>query len=489
MGKHPYYPGKKSGLRMLAVAYDGDQLGRVMWHKLTAPGPFQMIKDSETGMWRAIRSDPADPTKVEKLDMDRKAEWRPAPPLLPARYIREIAWEDKKQGIPKYVRLINGTEIMFRVSGGQPIKGVDLDLAWFDEELDNIAWYSETMARLIDRSGILIWSATPQAGTQELLELHEKFLNGDDTVFAVHIHIEKNPYIPEEGKKQFLASLVSEDEISIRYHGAFAIAGRKVYPEFTILGHHGTDTQHPPNDWTRYLALDPGFDTACVVCCAVSPDQSEVIVHKAIYMKKHNAKQCAERIAKELKNEPMYSAFIIDQRMGRQTDIQSGNRYLHHFIDAFKDAGLVSRKTGNSFYYSCDVVETREGFLKRWMQQNKEGVAKMHLSRGALGIDRLCQDIKSSFYDKTRANKRTNRKLHGLDCLEYLAAFDPEHQVVGDDPNKPAGQDEIGKVVLELLKKKKKDAEKRGRMEKAMQRGGPALERAVARILTKLTTR
>jgi hypothetical protein len=67
-------------------------------------------------------------------------------------------------------------------------------------------WHPEMAARILDRSGRGIWSATPQAGTEQLFELHERAERDANepcpSVEEFVILLADNPHIGEEEKRQ-----------------------------------------------------------------------------------------------------------------------------------------------------------------------------------------------------------------------------------------------------------------------------------------------
>ncbi|MCI0628573.1 MAG: hypothetical protein L0387_44150, partial [Acidobacteria bacterium] len=138
-GSDPYNKYPKENGRWFCVAKDGSQIGQVVWRKLGRPGAFKIIRDRQTGLWRAFR--PWDPE-----DADREREAKPAPALIPKRLIRGIAWENKKLDQPSVVTLATGWELSFFSSLSDPPTGSDVDGANFDEEIEGPTWYPEISA-------------------------------------------------------------------------------------------------------------------------------------------------------------------------------------------------------------------------------------------------------------------------------------------------------------------------------------------------------
>ena len=112
-------------------------------------GAFKVIKDDATGKDRAWN--PNDPA-----DKAREAEARPAPPLIPERYIDgEPAWTDKKNKVFSRITLTNGNVICAYTAKGDVKQGDPVDLIWIDEDIVYPEYINEYRARLSDRKGRL----------------------------------------------------------------------------------------------------------------------------------------------------------------------------------------------------------------------------------------------------------------------------------------------------------------------------------------------
>jgi hypothetical protein len=367
-GQDPHRKYPRTDGRCIAVGKDLLHCSKVMYRKLFRKGAFKVIRDLGTGRWRAV---------LPVVDDDRIDEAREAPPLIPSRFYdrRKISWENKKEGIPKTIPMKNGWEITFFSSIGEPMQGWDADLAWFDEEIEHPAWYPETQARLIDRrkfdaaagkvvGGKFIWSATPQAGTQVLYDLSNRAAECKDEpnppIEEFHVTLLGNTYLTQEAKDEFIAKFAgNEDEIRIRVHGDFALLGMRVYPEFMPKGAHGRAAFPIPDDWTRYIAVDPGRQVCAILFAAVPPPGSplagKIVLYDELYIKKCSAKKFAEGLKAKLAVQDIQAA-IIDHRAGRVTEIGSGRTVEEQYSAALKEAGVKFVRTGHAFTWGSDDV-------------------------------------------------------------------------------------------------------------------------------------
>lgn len=232
-GTHPLF--RKTNGIMLCVGLDGDHIGQNMWHKLTSPTLFQTVPDELTGARRAVRPNPLDPRHLDPIDLARQDQWEWAPPLLPPEqwdYKGGIVWEDKGKNVPRVVNIrSNGWKMLWHPSGGKERRGIEIDFAWFDEEIERKTWYFETVPRLLRRNGRFLWSATPQTEEYLLLNLHQRVMAGEPGIEEFQLQLDDNPYIPDEAKKLMHAkfSSMSADDLAVRYYGQFAALKKKIY--------------------------------------------------------------------------------------------------------------------------------------------------------------------------------------------------------------------------------------------------------------------
>lgn len=376
-GKYPERDG-----RAWIVGKDLSHIGQVMWRKLSRKGAFKMIKDAETGQWRAYR--PWDPADIARIK-----EAKDAPPLIPPRMIEAggIAWENKRKGIPKLVTLKNGWELSFFSSEGKPPRGADIDLWWFDEEIVDDDWHPEMVARTLDRAGKGIWSATPQSGTDRLYDLHDRAEreegNPNPAVQEFLALLMENPHVSEEEKKEFINSL-AEDDIDVRVHGEFALKHRKVFPEWSDAL-HTIDPFAIPHSWTRYVFIDPGRQVCAVAFCAIPPRDGEgeydgdfVYLYDELYLKACSADEFGRKMAEKASGQ-VFEAFIVDDRGARLTDIGSGKSVRQQYTDALKKHNVSSLRTGFSMNPANDDVQGGVEAARAMLRLREDGTTRLRV--------------------------------------------------------------------------------------------------------------
>lgn len=422
-GKYPTRDG-----RCFAVGKDLNHIGQVMWRKLSRAGAFRMIRDLTTGDWRAF--DPTDPG-----DDARFKESKPAPPLIPPRMIHEISWENKKEGVPKSVKLKTGWELNFYSSLGKPPKGSDIDLWWFDEEIVDAEWLPEMQARILDRQGKGIWSATPQAGTEQLYELHEladklkEEAAPEPEVEEFVILLSANPHIREKEKEKFAASL-SEEEKKVRVDGNFLLLSYLIYAGYRP-SYHNMKTPDPDKmlDWSYFAVVDPGHQVCAVLFGAVPPPPLDFqLLYDELYLKDCTAAIFAKEMEAKCQGKT-FQAFLIDPNMALVTDVGYGKAVGEQYTLELRKRGVSSVQTGSSFIYAIDDVNAGHLAVQGLLAPRADGTPKLRVdvSRCPNFDYEIKRYHRKRNPDGTVSEKPYTRKAtHLMDCLRYWAMYDPK---------------------------------------------------------------
>jgi hypothetical protein len=432
---HSKYPAIDG--RFFIVGKDLGHIGEVMWRKLGHAGAFRMIRDEVTGRWRAFRP-------WERYDVAYKEKSKEAPPLIPPRYIRSRAWESKSEGIPSKIILHNGWEMVFYSSLGKPPQGADLDGWWFDEEIVDEAWFPEMRARLLDRGGRGIWSATPQAGTDILYDLHERAAKENNRanrrVEEFVILLADNKHMSEEEKRDLAADL-NDEERRVRVGGEFAVTSYRVYPNFSMMI-HGVKMDEIPSHWTRYAVVDPGHQICAVLFAAVPPpaEEDHVYLYDELYLRECDSLKFAEAMRQACVGQK-FQAFLMDMHFAMHTEAGIGKNILEQYTEALTKVNVSSAATGHSFRLASDNVGAGVLAVRNWLSVRDDGTAKLRVVEGRLPnfdyeIRRYHnQRLNGMIVDKP--NQRRNNHL--MDCLRYLAMYDPKYVRMTEKSKRPTG--------------------------------------------------
>lgn len=452
-GQDPYNKYPKEDGRAFLVGKDGKHVGQVMYRKLFRAGAFKMIRDLKTGQWRAFR--PWHPD-----DFEREKQAKPAPPLIPPRFIKEIAWENKREGVPNLVRLHNGWELSFFSSLGKPPQGSDVDVVWLDEEIVDADWYPEASARLIDRSGRFFWSATPQAGTMHLFELHERAEDERSkekpTVQEFYVKLADNPHLSEENKQAFADKLQSEEEKRVRIEGEFLITSFRVYPNFTMAT-HGVDYFEIPQTWTRYAAVDPGKQVCAVLFLAVPPPGDErgdhLYLYDELYLKDCDADRFGRAMAEKTRHQD-FEAFILDAHWGRHTETGSGLTVEAQYTAALRKHKVKSRRTAHGFLWGSDDVDGGIEAVRGWLRVREDGTPLLRVLKGKL--PNFEWEMKRYHFKRVKdlvTDTPVKRHDHLADCTRYLALCHPKYR---KPQPREAFQGGVGRQYRAMLEARKK---------------------------------
>lgn len=448
-GQDPYdkYP-KRDG-KCILVGRDLKHCSKVFFDKLFVGGAFKVIRDLHTGEWRSYQPQHPD-------DMMRPFEARPCPPLIPKRLWNKdsIAWENKKDQTPTTIRLHNGWEIYFFSAFGTIPQGWAVHLVVFDEEIEIDGWYKEMAARLLDhreenpltghvRGGKFMWSATPQAGTQRLyslcqraerdLENAEEMLNRGEIPPRAAVEVFKfglldNKFMSTAAVNELIAKYEDDpDEYEVRIMGNFALLGSRVYGEFQKKGVHGTTSDKITigSDWTRYLAIDPGFQTCAVLFCAIPPPDSEwagyKVIYDELYIKRCNGQLLAARMAEKIGYHSI-QRFYIDHKAGGQHDYTTGNTHEENYSIAFKKAGVECEATKHEFTHGNPEPKAGIEAVRQGLQVINGRATWLVLTDKCKWF---CHEIEKYSYKKAPDGSPTDEVIkhhdHLMDCWRYLA--------------------------------------------------------------------
>lgn len=440
---HRKFP-KKNGVAFV-FGKDERHIGSVIYKKVFQAGCIDMVKDPVTKRWRAFH--PVDDADIEHLK-------KPAPPLVPRRFIKTIAWAQKKLNVPKMMVMKNGWEIHFFSTLAELPQGQAIDLWWIDEEARRENIVAEMLARSIDRHGRGMWSATPQQGSNQLFDLHEQ--RGGLDVEAFHFHIKDNPYFNEEKKEAFWRQL-TEEQRRVRWDGEFLLSGFSVYPEFSKIVHAWPETLgwQVPRDWCHYMSVDPGRQICAVLFLAVPPPWMGkfVVVHDELYIEKCDANKFGMLTARKA-GQRVFETALIDGQMGKVSDMGSGKNIEAQYRNALVHHGFQMRNTVN-FTWGANDIQAGLSAVRDWMRIGANG--KPYLYVNLMACPNLCNEFRLYRYKprpdmpEVPTEKPHEKNNHLMDCLRYLAMYGPQWR-------KPKPREVASSPAYEAFLRKKKHA-------------------------------
>ncbi len=455
------YPRNKP-LTLWVVGYDQKHIGHVIYRKLFMPGAFDIIKDEETGRWRAYQP-------WSEADKKRKSECKPAPPLIPPRFVKSFGWEDKANGVFSVCHLTNGNRIDAWSSRGKAGQGQPADVLWIDEDIEHAKHVTEWRMRMDGDTSKLFWSAWPHSKNEALRDMHKRAESvkheEHPSIVEWVLKYSDNPFISDEQKARVLSGL-SKNERRARDLGDFLTDTVLVFPRFdrdvqTTTGSGCPEALRaelkkndwkPDWNWTNFLVLDPGHTQPAVLFVTIPPPDKFgdfLVVYDEIYTPLVDAYQTALEI-KTKADDTKFELFMIDGHAGRQTPLGHSKTIQQHYADAFRHHKLKSRVTGSEFIHGSDNIGARNALVRQTMEPREDKTTKLVL------VNHMTQALQAEFelYSKTVTKDEVTDKVkakhdHLCDCLGYLVSYEPAYRM-------PTKADRPKNKVLEFLKQFKK---------------------------------
>lgn len=423
-----------------------DHIGQTLFRLLfTNSSGMRKIRDKETGEWRCY-----DPSNED--DVARKAESKPAGPLIPPRLIdrKGWAWENKALRVFEKCTLTNGNVIYAFSSRADAKQGDSVDLIWIDEDIADPGDYTEWRARILQAEGRIIWSAFPHCQNDALLKLNERAIKQEGTVRPVATRVvltlADTKYVSKQAQADFLDGL-TDDEKRARMDGEFVMDQVMVYPSFSKYIHAAPaqseemddpfdhaireNRGEPLKNWTRYLMLDPGHTQAAVLFAAVPPPSlgNVVYLYDELYPKHMTAPEMA-RILYERLSGLEVRAFIMDWHAGRQTVMGYGKTIYQIYSEAFAKQQLRSTVTGCGFAQGSDNIlggiEIVRNMLK--LQDHGRPVLRVNVDK----CPNLCHEF-SRYRKKVGKHATSDEPIqannHLMDCLRYGVLYGLNYQL------------------------------------------------------------
>ncbi len=434
-GMDPYNKYPRENGNLVIVGRNWVHIGMVIHKMLFRPGAFKIIRDEKTLQWRSFRPG---------ADDARKAEAKPAPPLIPPRMIKDIAWVQKNAGYLNKAELTNGWTIYCFSSEGEPPQGFQTDLCWIDEDVSNEQWVPEMQARLADRKGRFIWSAMPHSKNDALLGLSERAEKAveegveNPIIQKFTLRFLDNKAIDDEEKRKNIErwSALGQDELRMRAEGEFTTESTLMYPTFNLSVHSYPRDNLPagqiPPDWTRYVAIDPGHAVMASLFAAVPPDERFLLVYDELYIRNANALIWGEQFSEKVKDQHMH-AMIMDMHGGLLRDLGSGRLPHELYTEELKKRNIKAQLTGFGFIPGSDDIPARTALVRQMMHIKGDGTTKLKILEGS--CPNLVRELRRYRKKTTTVNgqvfvtdaPQTRGDVHACQTLEYLCAFEPKY--------------------------------------------------------------
>lgn len=442
-GQDPYGKYPLEGGNLAIVGRNWPHIGLVIYPILFKAGAFRIIRDEKTGEWRSVRAG------------DDKRKSKPAPPLIPPRLIKDMAWVQKNAGYLNKVELVNGWTIWCFSSEGDPPQGYQADMIWLDEDLNNERWVGECQARLADRKGRFVWSAMPHSKNDALLGLCERADKAvedgveNPIIKKFTFRFLDNQFIDQEEKQKNIErwAALGTEELRMRAEGEFTTESTLMYPTFNLSIHIMPRDDLPggqvPPDWTRYVAIDPGHTVMATLFAAVPPHEKFLLIYDELYIRNCNALIWGEQFFAKAQEQLIYCA-IMDMHGGTLRDLGSGRLPHELYSEQLKKHKYTFQVGGTSFVPGSDDIPARTALVRQMLHVRGDGTTRLQILQGA--CPNLVRELKRYRKKTTTVNgqvfvtdqPQTRGEVHAAQTLEYLCAYEPKYhrppRSVGPDP-------------------------------------------------------
>ena len=251
----------------------------------------------------------------------------------------------------------------------------------------------------------------------------------------------------------------------MRAEGEFTTESTLMYPSFTPAVHMVKREEMPevPEDWTRYVAIDPGHAVMASIFAAVPPDESHLLVYDELYIRNCNALIWGEEFEKKVKHQ-QFRAFILDMHGGTLRDLGSGRLPCDLYTEELRKRKIRSVATGYSFIPGSDDIPARTALVRQMLHIRGDGSVKLKFLEGA--CPNLIREIKRYRKKTTTVNGQTyvtdapytRGDVHACQCLEYMCAYEPKYH----RPPKSVGPDTWWVKWLEERKRRQRETEDKG---------------------------
>jgi len=430
----------KRPMLMWMIGLGEDHIGDTLYRLLFESDLFDCIRDLETGRLRAFRGgDPADEARREQIE--------PSPPLIPERYIENIAWVNKGSHVVDRVTLTNGTVLIAYSSKADVKQGDPVDRIWIDEDIKYPKYVAEWEARCVKRKGRITWSSWPRTANPALRNMSKRAEEQRDRekpdVQEWVLIFSDNPFIDPDEKRKCLEGWASAGsaELRARDRGEFVIDEILMYPNYSDTVHCTpppaielydeidrlleSNGYEPPNNWTRYLWLDLGHSYTAGLFIATPPPflGNYRIGYQELYLRHHDADACAEVVQQKTAGR-WFQAFGIDDRFARQSITGMGKTFRQLYSEAFQRRGLKSLTTGSDFIAGSDNVAAGILAVRGWLTIQPNGRPILRTVKRNLPNfhDEIGGYSKKIEKDEAQELPAKGQRDHLMDDLRYAAA-------------------------------------------------------------------
>lgn len=451
LGCDPYNKYPKTNGTLVMVGFGERHIGQVFHRQMLEPGLFKLIRDEQTGQWRAFRPWQEYDAAYEEKAID-------APPLLRKGKDCKVVYESRGKHIFQAIHVPStGWRALAYNSAGDPgqCQGFSVHLAHIDEDVDNPGWKDELSSRCSGVGGLLRWTARVHDRTPDIQAMADTAAAEEKlpkpTTVLIQATILDNPHWKKDKVDEFIRICKAKGDDVYRSHvlGLPTLDHVRVYERFNsddhgmdprkLPGNGPPEHRRIPDNWCRIVGLDPGILPASALFVAIPPPGAKdsndepfgdiCLVYDELQVQDSDAEKFAFAI-KQKAGDDVFWKFIIDDHGSRSREMGSGVPVVDQYFRKFKQYDLRSELTGHGFEAGSDAVESRISEVRNWLANWPDGM-QLRFLRG-----RVPQFEKEMLAYKKTQVKLQNGKKHTIDkpntrgihlpvILEYIAASGP----------------------------------------------------------------
>jgi len=228
------------------------------------------------------------------------------------------------------VTLPNGGRIVCKAvkQGESAFQGDDIRGAWFDEEPPNYKVVTETLMRLADQRGKMLFTMTPLKGQTKMLREFVLAKVKDPDVVVSWLHGMDNPHVPADFLEKLYRKQGAHERRARQYGEIVALEGR-VYAEWQQQVHvidHYSEIGMTGKDWAAadsYGGIDFGTrNPFCYLLARHWVEKDIIIVSKEHYQAEWSLGRHAKRIRELEKGHDILNRFADPAGAQERVDLE-----------------------------------------------------------------------------------------------------------------------------------------------------------------------
>lgn len=305
-------------------------------------------------------------------------------------------------------------------------KSEDQDLQLFESSsVNGVIWteaekeglFDALWPRLVDTNGWMLIDYLPNQGWHYFRLKEHTNPKWHHEVMSM----EDNKHnLPHGAIEEFMQENPDPDVIALRVHGRYKIAEGIVYKQFDI-DRHVIKPFDIPSSWTRFRALDHGYDhPTAVLWGAMSPNQT-LYIYREFFVRLMTVGEICNRI-NELSRGEQYEVTIADPAIFSNTGSDAGplsEQYRRGGVDVVP--GVRSSSVGEH-----GLIDT----VRYWLQDDRIKIFGPPKTGPCLNTIRehLTWRYKRKADGGVLGNEQFEDKdNHTCDALKYLIAYGPRN--------------------------------------------------------------